>query len=137
MKNQSSIIKATQAGGKVLIQYFSQNLKIKRKSTPADLQTNADLASEKAILEVLKKEFPKYNIWSEEVGLIDKKSEYSFVIDPLDGTLNFIYGISYFSVAIALMKEKETLFSVIYDIRQEHPVMSVLGLTGMNCRRAS
>ena len=56
MKNQSSIIKAAQAGGKVLIQYFNQDLKIKAKSTPADLQTSADLASEKAILEILKTE---------------------------------------------------------------------------------
>jgi myo-inositol-1(or 4)-monophosphatase len=115
MKKQFSIIKAAKAGGKVLIQHFNQNLEIRAKSTLADLQTNADLASEKVILEILKKEFPKYNIWSEEAGLIDKKSEYSFVIDPLDGTLNFIYGIPYFSVAIALMKKKETLFSIIYD----------------------
>lgn len=115
MKNQSLIIKAAKAGGRVLLKYFGQNLKVKTKSTPADLQTSADLASEKAILEILKKEFPKFNIWSEEAGFIDKKSEYSFVVDPLDGTLNFIYGIPYFSVAIALMKKKETLFSVIYD----------------------
>ncbi|NQU99128.1 MAG: inositol monophosphatase [Parcubacteria group bacterium] len=115
MKKQSSIIKAAKEGGKVLSKYFGKNLKTERKSTKADLRTVADTESEKAILKILKKEFPEYNIWSEERDYIDKKSEYTFVIDPLDGSMNFITGIPYFSVSIALLKNDEPIIAVVYN----------------------
>lgn len=115
MHKKELIIKAAHAGGKVLLKYFGTDLKVKTKSILADLQTDADVGSEKAILKILEKEFPKHNIWGEESGLQDKKSKYTFVIDPLDGSLNYIYNIPYFSVAIALLKDKEPILSVIYD----------------------
>lgn len=115
MHKKDKIIKSAKEGGKILLKYFGKDLKIENKSTLADMQTKADVESEKAILEILEKEFPDYNIWGEESGLNDKKSEYTFVVDPLDGSYNFINNIPYFSVAVALMKNKEIIFSVIYD----------------------
>ncbi len=112
---QDKIIKSAKMGGKILSKYFGKNLKTEQKSTKADLRTMADIESEKAILKILKKEFPKYNIWSEECDYIDKNSDYTFVIDPLDGSLNFIYGIPYFSVSIALLYQKVPVFAVIHD----------------------
>lgn len=103
------------AGGKVTKKYFGKVLELEGKSRPADFRTKADLESEKAILKVLEKAFPTYNIISEEAGEIDKKSEYTFVIDPLDGTNNFVLGIPYFSVGIGLMKGNEVIFGVIYN----------------------
>jgi myo-inositol-1(or 4)-monophosphatase len=66
-------------------------------------------------LKILKKKFPKYNIFSEEAGKTENGSEYTFVIDPLDGTNNFVLGVPYFSVSIALMKNNEVIFGVIYN----------------------
>ncbi len=109
------IIEAAKAGGQILKQYFGQNLDIEQKSSPADIRTKADLESEVAILKILKKEFPDYNIHSEEEGKTNNKSEFTFVIDPLDGSHNFVTGIANFSVSIALMKGDEIEVGIIYQ----------------------
>src|ERR1700704_2670784 len=67
-KDLQILIKAAHAGGEVLRKYFGQAMELTEKSTIADFQTKADLESEKSILEILKKEFPAYNILSEEEG---------------------------------------------------------------------
>ena len=114
-KEYDEIIKAAKAGGEVARKYFGKILSIEGKSMPCDFRTKADLESEKAILKILSKKFPKYNIFSEEDGKTDKNSEYTFVIDPLDGTNNFVLGVPYFSTSIALMKGDEVIFGVIYN----------------------
>lgn len=114
-KDLKILIKAAHAGGKVLLKYFGKGLKPIEKSTVSDFQTEADLKSEKSILAILKKEFPKYNIFSEEEGKIEKDSEYTFVIDPLDGTNNFVLGIPNFSVSIALFYKNEAIVGVVYQ----------------------
>ncbi len=114
-KEYNEIIKAAKAGGKITKKYFGKVLEIEGKSTPADFRTKADLESEKAIIKILTKAFPKYNIISEEAGEMNKNSECTFIIDPLDGTNNFVLGIPYFSTGIGLMKNNETIFGVIYD----------------------
>lgn len=115
-KEFQPIIDAAEAGGKILKKYFGKKLElVNEKYNPADLQTTADLEAEKTILEILTKYFPKYSIISEEVGEIDKISEYSFVIDPLDGTNNFVLGIANFTNVIALTKGDEVLFSVVHS----------------------
>jgi len=85
------VIKAARLGGQVIKKYFGQNLAVKLKSTIHDFQTKADLESEKAVIGHLQKKFPGYNILSEEIGYIDKNSEYTFIIDPLDGSNNFVF----------------------------------------------
>lgn len=110
-----TMIKAVENGGQVLKKYFGQNLEIEEKSTVADFCTKADLESELIILEIISKKFPNYNIFSEEKGNIDRKSEYTFIIDPLDGSNNFILGIPNFSICIALLKNHETISSVIHN----------------------
>lgn len=115
MYKKEKIIQSAKEGGKVLQKYFGKNLKTERKSTKADLRTIADTESEKAILKILKKEFSNYNIWSEETEYINKKSDYTFVIDPLDGSMNYITSIPYYSVSIALMKDSEPILAVIYN----------------------
>src|SRR3989338_3494764 len=114
-KDLQIIIKAAHAGGEALRKYFGQTLELVEKSTIADFQTKADLESEKSILEILKKEFPKYNIFSEEEGKINNNSQYTLVIDPLDGTNNFVLGVPTFSVSIALLYKNEAVAGVVYS----------------------
>lgn len=114
-KDLQIIIKAAHAGGEVLRKYFGQVVDLVEKSTVADFQTKADLESEKAILSILKKAFPAYNILSEEEGETKKASDYTLVIDPLDGTNNFVLGLPNFSVSIALLYKNEAVIGVVYQ----------------------
>lgn len=113
-KKKQAIILASKAGGKIVKNYFGKVLAVEEKSCAWDFRTEADVESEKAIIAVLEKAFPKYNIFSEECGLIDRKSEYTFFVDPLDGTNNFVLGIPNFSVLIALAKGREAIFGLVY-----------------------
>lgn len=108
------IVEAAKAGGEKLRGYFGQTLELEQKSAVADFRTQADLDSEQAILKVLAKKFPDHNIFSEEAGYIRKNSEYTFVIDPLDGTNNFSLGIPNFTVSIGLLKNDVCIAGVIY-----------------------
>lgn len=109
-----AIILAATNGGDVIRSYFGEVLDIEEKTTVADFRTKADTESEKAILNIITKKFPSFNILSEETGLVDKKSEYTFVIDPLDGSNNFVLGIPNFSVSIGLLKGDTSVLGVIH-----------------------
>lgn len=115
MTDIDTIIQAAVSGGKVVSKYFGKALVIEEKSTASDFRTKADLESEKEILSILKKEFPDYNIFSEESGTVDNKSEYTFVIDPLDGSNNSVLGIPNFAVSIGLLKGDKVVAGVIHQ----------------------
>ena len=85
---QSTLIKATEAGAKVIQEYFNGDFKISSKSNINDLVTEADHASEKVIFEIIQKDFPDHFILSEETGEIKTDSEFKWIIDPIDGTIN-------------------------------------------------
>ena len=90
-------ILAAEHGGTIVKNYFGDLLDIEEKTMVSDFRTKADTEAENAILHVLTKNFPQYNILSEEAGFLDHHSEYTFVIDPLDGSNNFVLGIPNFS----------------------------------------
>lgn len=113
-KDKNNIIKAAKAGGKVVSGHFGKSLNVEEKSCAWDFRTQADVESEAAILKILTKAFPTYSIHSEECGFIDKKSEYVFYVDPLDGTNNFVIGIPNFSVLISLSKGDQAIFGLVY-----------------------
>ena len=113
-KNLQIMIRAAHAGGEVLRKYFGQALELVEKSSIADFQTKADLEAEKAILEILKKELPEYNILSEE-GKTNNNSDYTLVIDPLDGTNSFVLGIPHFAVSIGLLYKGDAIIGVVYQ----------------------
>ncbi|MES2087895.1 MAG: inositol monophosphatase [Patescibacteria group bacterium] len=113
-RDKKVIISAAKAGGKVVKSYFGKVLNVEEKSCAWDYRTQADVESEAAILKILEKDFPTYNIVSEECGLIDKKSDYTFYVDPLDGTNNFVLGVPNFSVLISLARGKEAIFGLVY-----------------------
>lgn len=109
------LIKAAHAGGEVLNRYFGQVLETHIKRDASDYRTKADVESEAAILAVIESAHPEVTIHSEERGITDKKSDYTVVVDPLDGTNNFVLGMPYFSVSIGVLKQKRIVAGVIYN----------------------
>lgn len=109
------IIDAALRGGEVVRKYFGQALETEKKSNIGDLRTKADVESEQAIIESLARSFPNFNIYAEESGETNNKSEFTLVIDPLDGTSNFVMGIPDFAISIGLLKGEEAVFGVIYN----------------------
>lgn len=114
--NIDKIITAAQKGGDEVKKLFGGCQNVHQKSIALDFRTKADLESEKKIIKILTEDFPDVNILSEEKGFLDRKSEYTFIIDPLDGTSNFILGIPNFSVSIGLARGKEIIAGAVNDI---------------------
>jgi len=114
-------VEASQLGGRVLLQYLG-NLKggEVRQKAPRDLVSEADKASQEVILSFLAQETPSYSILAEESGENRLKEGYCWVVDPLDGTTNFVHSLPLFSVSIALMEGRNILVGVIWDpVREE------------------
>jgi len=81
---------------------------------PHEMVTKSDLKAEKIIIAGLKKNFPTHSILSEELGQIGPKSEYQWMVDPLDGTHNFIRKLPIFATMVALLKNNEVILGAIY-----------------------
>ena len=115
--NLNVMIKASEKASKRLIRDFGEIEKLQvSKKGPADFVTNADINTEKVIIDELKKAKPNYTILSEENGLENNKDkENVWIIDPIDGTINFLHGIPHFAISIALMSKKEIVSGIIYD----------------------
>lgn len=115
--NMNVMIRAAEKAGKSLIRDFGEveNLQVSVKG-PGDFVTAADKRSEKIIYEELKKAKPGYSFLMEESGMVEgESSEYCWIIDPLDGTTNFLHGLPHWCISIAL-KEKDVLtHALIYD----------------------
>tara|TARA_Y100001970_G_scaffold232256_1_gene289036 strand:- start:1038 stop:1772 length:735 start_codon:yes stop_codon:yes gene_type:complete len=115
--NLNVMIKAAEKASKVLIRDFGEieKLQVKKKG-PSDFVTNSDLKAEKIIIDELKKAKPNYSLISEENGLSDAKDkENTWIIDPIDGTVNFLHGIPHFAISIALKSKHEIISGVIFD----------------------
>ncbi|MCX6554141.1 MAG: inositol monophosphatase family protein [Candidatus Aminicenantes bacterium] len=91
-----------------------QNIDIQSKGKN-DFVTRVDREAEGIITKVIASNFPDHQVLAEEGGLSTQKGEYLWVVDPLDGTTNFIQGIPHFAVALALMKNEQVIFGLIYD----------------------
>ena len=115
--NLNIMIKASEKASKILIRDFGEleNLQVSKKG-PQDFVTNADIKAEKAIIEELKKARPNYSIISEENGVEKNKDESNFwIIDPIDGTTNFLHGVPHFAISIALQSNNEIVCGLIFD----------------------
>lgn len=112
---KQTLIQATEAGAAVLQQYFNGDFKISEKEGVNNLVTEADHASEKAIFEVIRREFPDHFILSEEAGELVQDSAYKWVIDPIDGTVNFANGIPICCVSIGIEHEGKMVMGTVYN----------------------
>ena len=92
-----------------------EKLQVSNKG-PSDFVTNADLKAEKVIIEELKKARPNYSIISEESGIEENKDKNNtWIIDPIDGTMNFLHGVPHFAISIALKSDNEIVSGLIFD----------------------
>ena len=112
------MIAAARAAGRSLARDFGEveNLQVSKKG-PADFVSNADHRAEEIIFSHLSKARPGYGFVMEERGIVkgtDKSNR--FIVDPLDGTLNFLHGQPHFAVSIALEREGELLTGVVFDV---------------------
>ncbi|MDY6910879.1 MAG: inositol monophosphatase family protein [Chloroflexota bacterium] len=107
-------VQAARQAGAILRKLYSQEIHIENKGK-RNLVTEADLQAEKSILELLNHEYPDHSILCEESGKTEKTGEYCWIIDPLDGTTNFAFGIPIFCVSIGLVYRDEVILGVIYD----------------------
>jgi len=115
--NLNIMIKASEKASKILIRDFGEIEKLQvSKKGPLDFVTNSDLKAEKIIIEELKKARPNYSIISEENGIeINKDKNNTWIIDPIDGTINFLHGIPHFGISIALKSNDEIVTGLIFD----------------------
>ena len=115
--NLNIMIKASEKASKILIRDFGEIEKLQvSKKGPSDFVTNADLKVEKIIIEELKKAKPNYSIVSEENGNENNKDKNNtWIIDPIDGTVNFLHGIPHFAISIALKSNDEIVSGLIFD----------------------
>ena len=109
--NLNIMIKASEKASKALIRDFGEIEKLQvSKKGPTDFVSNADIKAEKIIIEELKKAKPNYSILSEENGYDEHKDKKNtWVIDPIDGTINFLHGIPHFAISIALKSNDEII----------------------------
>jgi len=115
--NLNVMIKACEKASKILIRDFGEIEKLQvSKKGPKDFVTNSDIKTEKIIIEELKKARPNYSIISEENGS-EKNKDYknTWIIDPIDGTINFLHGIPHFAISIGLLSNDEIKTGLIFD----------------------
>ncbi|MBN2124245.1 MAG: inositol monophosphatase [Deltaproteobacteria bacterium] len=106
--------RAAGEAGRILRAMFGRAGRIMKKGE-IDLVTEADLHSEKVILEIIAEAFPGDTVVTEEAGVQERFSERVWLIDPLDGTTNFAHSFPFFAVSIALEVEKETVLGLVYN----------------------
>lgn len=119
-KERKVIALAAKRASKVLLRYYGRKEAVKIKPNKT-LVGAADLAANKLIVDTIKKYFPNHSILSEESGFEDNKSDFKWVIDPVDGTHNFLHGIPIFGISIAFEYKEEVLLGILH--------FPVLGLT--------
>ncbi|MGD9816223.1 MAG: inositol monophosphatase family protein [Hyphomonadaceae bacterium] len=112
------MIAAARKAGRALARDFGEveNLQVSRKG-PSDFVTNADLKAEKTVFEELSKARPGYGFLMEERGAVDGTDKtHRWLVDPLDGTTNFLHGLPHFAVSIALEREGVLVAGVVYNV---------------------
>ena len=107
-------IAAAKKGGEVVLRYFETSIDREVKDDKSFV-TAADTEAETAIITHIKRYFPDHSILSEESGAEKQNSAYEWIIDPLDGTANFVNGIPLFAVSVAALKNGVPIVGVIYQ----------------------
>ena len=110
------MVKACRKASKTIIRDFGEieNLQVSLKG-PGDFVTASDKKVEKILINELQKARPSYSILSEEIGQINNDKSFKWIIDPIDGTANFLHGIPHFAISIGLEHDDEIICGIVYD----------------------
>ena len=114
-----SLIKTTAVqlvceAGAILLRHFGRIKRVRQKDHPSSVVCEADLRSEEHIVRRLRARFPGHSIIAEESGWSRRSSEFTWVIDPLDGTSNFVAGVPWFGVQLGVLKDSTPIFAAMY-----------------------
>jgi len=114
--NINIMVKACRKAAKTLIRDFGEieKLQVSVKG-PGDFVTNSDKKVEQILIDELQKARPNYSVLSEEIGEINNDESFRWIIDPIDGTSNFLHGIPHFAISLGLEQNKEIICGIIYD----------------------
>jgi myo-inositol-1(or 4)-monophosphatase len=124
---KQTAIEAARESAKILRSRFGKISRIRKKEN-AEIVTEADTESEEVIISTIHTEFPDHAVLGEECGLIKGASEYKWIVDPLDGTLNFAHQIPIFSISIALVVRDTIVLGIILDPVSDELYTAVRGL---------
>ncbi len=113
------VIQISKEAGQIIREGFGKNFGVEYKTNSANLVTDIDKKSEQTIINFIKKEFPSHTVIAEETGRHQNISDYTWVVDPLDGTTNFTHGLPIFSVSIGVLKGDEIICGVVYDVMND------------------
>ena len=105
---------AARAAGELLRARFQKPLTV-NATTAHDIKLEVDVVAQELITEICSSEFPEHALYGEEGIVGDQASDFQWIVDPLDGTVNYFYGIPHFCVSIALRFQGEVIVGVIYD----------------------
>ena len=109
------LIQAVYAGGKIMQEYFNKEYIVTNKEGINNIVTEADLFAEKKIIEIINMHYSDHQILCEEEGSIVQNSEYKWIIDPIDGTVNFSHKIPLCCVSIGLEKDGIMIMGAVYN----------------------
>lgn len=107
--------KAARIAGKVMNKYYGNFGKLSYKKSKKSILTQVDLKVEKEIINTIREKYPDHSFISEETGTKKTKSDYTWIIDPIDGTTNYIQKLPGFCASIGLASKQELILGVIYD----------------------
>ncbi len=110
----SVAVKAAKTAGKLLKKNFGLAKEVSYKADN-EVVSNSDKASERIILDAIGKAFPEHSVFSEEAGASGNSSDFQWIVDPLDGTTNFVNHFPHFCVSIALAHKGEIVLGVVYE----------------------
>lgn len=112
---KETLLRAARDAGNIMQQHFNGTYKISSKSSINDLVTEVDKLSEAAIVKDIRAQFPDHDILSEEAGELAGNSAYKWIVDPIDGTVNYAHGVPVCCVSIGVEKEGSIIMGAVYN----------------------
>ncbi len=112
---KDTLVRAAKAAGDIIRDNISKSFTVSNKEGVNNLVTEIDHKSERAIIAIIQEDFPDHQVLSEECGAMDTSSEYKWIIDPIDGTVNFAHGIPICAVSIGIEKAGKMHMAAVYN----------------------
>ena len=111
---KKTLLECVRSAGQILLEFCGKDANVRHKGDQSNVVTDADLASERWIVDHIRARFPRHSILAEETGYARQPSEFTWVIDPLDGTSNFAAGLPWFGVQIAVLQNATPILAAMY-----------------------